>query len=545
MKKRIDNQVDGFVRREIGRPIGHLHDADNRNTISKEETSKELHSGSDDTRQTFNGFEQRSIKRIDIDQSLQKIEESERNSGLGISKSSKKLKFLKPKKIIRWLIVAIVALIISTAGYLGFKLLHAGGNVFVGNFFDIFKLEPLKQDANGRSNFLIFGTAEDDEGGNHGGKWLTDSIMILSVDQTTKNAYMVSLPRDLWVKYDSPCDVGYQGKINSVYYCESNDGKDDKSGSEAMMNKAKEVTGIEIQYYIHLNFTAVVQAVDAVGGVRVVIESDDPRGIFDDNFDWKCNFKCNMVKYPNGLTPVLDGQHALALARARGASGNTYGLPNANFDREKNQQKILKAIREKALSAGTLSNIGKITALIDALGNNLKTNIGNKYIRTIMSLASDIKSDDIKSVSLVEAGEYQVKTGLMGDASAVLPVKGLFDYSGIHQYLSRKITSDPVLIENASIEILNGSGVVGKASKLSDELSAQYYNIIKIDSAPSKIEQSYQIYQVNALKSKTAEKLSQKFGVQIISGKPSYTIEDKADIVIIVGPETTSNSTNN
>ena len=248
-----------------------------------------------------------------------------------------------------------------------------------------------------------------------------------------------------------------------------------------------------------------------------------------------------MVKYPNGLTPMLDGEHALALARARGASGNTYGLPNANFDREKNQQKILKALREKALSAGTLSNIGKVTGLIDALGGNLRTNIESKYIRSIMSLASEIKSEEIKSISLVENGEMQVRTGSVGDSSAVIPVKGLFDYTGIQNYLSRKITSDPVLIENASIVVLNGSGVVGRASNLADQLTNLEYNVVRVDSAPSKIQQTYEIYLVNESKSKTAEKISQKLGVQVIKGKPAYQLPDSADIIVVVGPETPQN----
>lgn len=542
MKRRIDNQVDGFVRRQIGRPIGHLHKEENQKHITNHAAPKQLHTGDDLTNQTASGFEERSIKRIDIDKSLQSIEETEKNSGLSPSFNKHRLiSFLKPRKIIKWAIIIIITTIIIIAGFVGYKIVTAGGNIFTGNIFEVFKQEPLLQDEKGRSNFLIFGTAEDDEGGDHGGKWLTDSIMLLSVDQQNKNAYMVSIPRDLWVKYDSPCDIGYQGKINSVYYCESNDGKDDKSGSLGLSKKVTEITGIDINYYIHLNFTALVQAVNAVGGVQILIESDDPRGIFDDNFDWKCKFKCHMVKYPNGLTPVLDGEHALALARARGASGNTYGLPNANFDREKNQQKILKALREKALSAGTLSNLGKITSLIDALGNNLRTNIESKYIRTITSLASEIKSEDIKSVSLVETGESQVKTGNVGGASSVTPIKGIFDYTGIKQYLAKKITSDPVLIENASIEVLNGSGIVGRAGKLAQQLEEEFYNITMVDNAPTKIEKTYEIYKINESKTNTVQKLSQKLGVEIISSKPNFKILDSTDIVVIVGPEKTSN----
>jgi LCP family protein required for cell wall assembly len=540
--KKNNTHIDGFVRRRVGRRIGDLHDVKNHESIIENTSNnQEFHTGSSESRQIGSLSDERSLIRSDIDESLKVLGQTEHQTGLEIGKHKKRLNF-KTKKIIKWTLIVLIVAALSVAGFIGYKVLNAGGNVFTGNIFDVFKADPLKTDSNGRSNFLIFGTAEDDEGGEHGGKWLTDSIMVLSVDQTNKNAYMLSLPRDLWVKYESACSVGYQGKMNAVYYCASDDGKDDKAGSSALSSKVSEITGLDIQYYIHLNFTAVIDAVDAVGGVQVMIESTDPRGIFDDNFDWKCNYKCHMVKYPNGLTPVLDGEHALALARARGASGNTYGLPNANFDREKNQQKILKALREKALSAGTLSNLGTITKLIDALGNNLRTNIESKYIRTIMELASSIKSDDIKSVSLVEAGDMQVKTGMVGAASSVMPFKGLFDYSGIQEYLSKKITSDPVVIENAEIEVLNGSGKAGRGSEIATELGNEKYNVTNVANAPSVISEQYQIYQIDSSKTKTASKLTEKYGVQILTTKPPISVASTTAFVIIVGPAPSSSS---
>lgn len=54
------------------------------------------------------------------------------------------------------------------------------------------------------------------------------------------------------------------------------------------------------------------------------------------------------------------------------------GLAQSNFDREKNQQKVIVALREKALSAGTLANPGKVMSLISALGDNLNTNFDTK-----------------------------------------------------------------------------------------------------------------------------------------------------------------------
>src|SRR5690606_36821939 len=109
--------------------------------------------------------------------------------------------------------------------------------------------------------------------------------------------------------------------------------------------------------------------------------SDDPRGIYDPNFDWECNHQCNYVKYPNGPAH-LDGKHAVLLARARDSTGMGYGLADGNFAREQYQQKILVALRDKAASVGTLANPAAVAQLIDSLGNNVRTNVSTGEVKT-------------------------------------------------------------------------------------------------------------------------------------------------------------------
>lgn len=535
--KKSSQVFDGFIRRKDNRKLGEHHNQQPKKTQVGGFMSR-THNSDKSSRPIQSSGSGFSIRRQDIEESLSNIDNGA-STGIklgGLKNNKPHRKRFGIKKIIILFFVILLLSGLGVAGYLGYKFISAGNNVFKGDIFGVLKNEPLKADANGRSNFIIFGTAEDDEGGEHGGRNLTDSIMVVSVDQEAKNAYMVSLPRDLWVTYDETCSVGVQGKLNATYFCASNDGVDEQAGAEALQKKAGEVLGMDIQYYIHLNFTAVVQAVDAVGGVQVVIESDDPRGIFDDNFDWKCNYKCNMVKYPNGLTPVLDGQHALALARARGASGNTYGLPNANFDREKNQQKILEALRQKALSTGTLTNLSAVTGLIDAMGKNLRTNIETKELRTMMSLATDIPPESIKSVSLVEPEDPQVTTGFIYGQSIVKPILGIYDFDGIHEYIAQKITSNPIVIENAEVVVLNGSGVVGAGQTEADKLKTDKYNVVNVSTADENITSSYVVYQLDSTKKATAEALAKRYGVSVITEKPTFSVSDGVDFVVIVGP---------
>ena len=386
MKKKQSSSIDGFVPRRVGSKLGDLHNNGTFKRRNLNQPSKELHSGDDKTNPIGQQLQGRIIDRSDIDDSLKSIDNSSQD-GLGKpERQHRRNKRLKPPhnkhRVVKIILFTLLAVVLAIGGYLAFKALSTIISVSNGNIFGLIQKQPLKEDANGRSNILIFGTAEDDKDWEHEGANLTDSIMVLSVDQTNYNAYMVSLPRDLWVTYDEGCMVGYQGKLNAVYFCASDDGSDEAAGAQALQNKVGEILGLDIQYYTHVNFTVFVDAVDAVGGIDVKIESDDPRGILDRNLDWRCNFNCYYVNYKNGETVHLDGEHALALARARNSSDG-YGLSGGNFDREKNQQKILKALREKAVSAGTLTNIVAVTDLIDALSDNLRTNFNTKEIQNI------------------------------------------------------------------------------------------------------------------------------------------------------------------
>ncbi|MGH7217848.1 MAG: LCP family protein [Candidatus Microsaccharimonas sp.] len=563
--------IDGFIPRRSDSQLGDRHLINAANAGAKKAPQKPLQRAvrrtpsqarhqdfrrkelrsTDDLQTTPIGVarEGRVIGRPDIDESLNSIDEQNDDGRLHSRKLSrkdrrrlKKESRTRKQKIRRrigfgvmWLAIAII---IAVIGFFVYKAVVAGDKVFQGNIFDIVQNEPLKEDANGRSNFLVFGTAEDDEGGEHGGANLTDSIMVLSIDQDKKDAYMLSLPRDLWVEYAMPdggaCTVGYQGKLNAQYFCASDDGTNEESGASALSEKVGDITGLDIQYYIHLNFTAVVDAVDAVGGVDVTINSEDPRGILDRNFDWKCGYRCYFVNYKNGETVHLDGEHALALARARNAAGG-YGLPNGNFDREKNQQLIIKALREKAVSAGTLTNLGAVTGLIDALGNNLRTNVQTKEIRTLMDLGTQIKTESIISLSLNDEDEMLVTTGNHNGQSIVRPYAGLMDYSEIIAYVQREISSDPFVKEEPSVSVYNGTEETGIAQLGADALEAKGFIIGDIDNAPEGTYAKIEIYQVNAEKTASAAKLAELYGVKLKTTTPPVSVTGATDFVIIIG----------
>lgn len=466
------------------------------------------------------------LSRVEIDESLNAVDERP------TEKSPKKRRFRRVRVRKKWIFLTAVVLILAITGYFVAKTLLAGGRVFNGNVFDLLgEGAKLQQDANGRTNILVFGTSEDDP--SHDGANLTDSIMMLSIDQKNKTAAMVSMPRDLWVDYGEACPSGYSGKINVVYMCGEENGGE-AAGAKKLMAKVGEVFGYDIQYYAHVNYSVVRDTVNAVGGITVTIDSSDPRGIMDRNMDWTCNYSCYLVKWPNG-TATLNGDQALALARARG-EGTGYGLSGGNFDREKYQQRIMVAIRDKALSAGTLANPIAVSGLIDALGNNLRTNFSAAEVKTLTTLAKDIKSTDIKSISLVDKDHPVVTTGMYSGQSIVRPIAGIDDFSGIQDYIKQKLAGGVIADENATIEVLNASSLSGVAKKEQTKLeSAGLVNVSIGDTSYSSSPAVVWYDLSGGAKPKTQEKLTQTIGAAAAGSTLPTGVQSDANFVILVG----------
>jgi hypothetical protein len=302
---------------------------------------------------------------------------------------------------------------------------------------------------------------------------------------------------------------------------------------------------------VHVNTSVVKDIVDAIGGIDVVIESDDPRGIYEPIFDGICykptpefkqaciDGKNQLLKLPNGPAH-LDGLHALLLAQARNSSGG-YGMSNSNFDREKNQQKVIIGIKEKAVKNGLSTNFEQVTKIMESLGNNLRTNFKASEVRTLADLLGDIDNNNIKQIPLsdTENNVYLVQTSIVGDASVVVPVAGIFDYTGIIKHIKQQISAEGWEKEGAEIEVWNGSGVVGYGSTKANELEKDGFTIGEIKNAPAGGTYSkVTIYKLSNDNPETEKKLIQQYNLSTIMQIPTelaYSAETTADFVIIFG----------
>ncbi len=468
------------------------------------------------------------LKRADISESLKAVDEETTTSkpnkkfGRNRQRSQSKSKS-KPKSKKKIISLVIVGLIILGVGYFAFKVLDITGRMVSGNIFDLLGSgTPLKQDANGRTNIVVFGTSEDDPG--HDGADLTDSILVVSLDQTKKDVAMVSMPRDMWVDYGTACPAGYSGKINAVYSCYSSNG-DENAGAKALGDKVGEVFGLDVQYFTKINYTVVRELTTALGGVTVNIDSPDSRGIYDYN---------TKLKLPNGPA-TLQGEQALAFVRARGDGGG-YGFEGSNFAREQNQQKMTVALLEKSLSAGTLANPVAVDGMLNALGNNIRTNFTTGETKTLINLAQEIDLNKITSISLVDEKTPVVTTGMYNGQSIVRPIKGIGEFSGIQGYIQRMISGGDIMSEDATIEVLNGSNQAGVAAQKQTELTQAGLLNITTGNTSFKPDKSLVWYDTTGGgKPKTQAKLASLLGGQPAGKDLPDGVVSSADFVIIIG----------
>ena len=205
---------------------------------------------------------------------------------------------------------------------------------------------------------------------------------------------------------------------------------------------------------------------------------------------------------------------------------------------EINQQKIIIALKNKAASTGTLTNIGAVSKLLDTLGNNLRTNIQTKEIRTLMQVGGEIKANDIHTLSLIDGDNAVVKTGGYGGMSVVMPSSGMFDYSGIQAFIKKNLSNNAVAKESASIVVLNGTNQVGLGQKKADTLTADGFNVISVQNAPTGTYDNVEVYKIGKGYPASEQKLTSLYNVKIKTTTPPITVDSNTKFVIIFGSAT-------
>ena len=387
---------------------------------------------------------------------------------------------------------SILVIFVGVLIYLGVSFSSAAGNILNSrngfSFKDLAGKSALKQ-TDGVTNILVLGKG----GSGHPGGQLTDTMILVRINQSDKRIAMVSLPRDLQIKLPG-------GGINKLNYAftygwekEKDQNKKNDAGAQTAVAEVQEITGVPVHYYTVVDFVGFKELVDTLGGVTVNVEKD----IYDpmypkDSFDAKGNYVKTDAYQTFSLKAgeqKLDGTTALKYARSRETT--------SDFDRAKRQQKLLLAIKEKALSLGVLTNPVKISELMQDVGNHVKTSFNASELKGVVDLAKNtdqskiinkVLDNDPKTgllISVNEGGYYlKTKSGNFKEIQAM--IKGIFGTSSSTSTVSGTTTANSA----ADIEVWNGSGTKGSGGTLADKLKKAGLNITKIDTNPEIIDET-------------------------------------------------------
>lgn len=216
---------------------------------------------------------------------------------------------------------------------------------------DLARTDPFSEITGGRPaktvdgalNLLLLGSDSRDPEKSQGdnGAARTDTIILMHIPASHDKAYLVSIPRDLYVPVPKSADGkfgGVRAKINAAYAW---------GGPPLMVQTVEGFTGVRIDHVVIIDFFGFKDVTDALGGVDLFIERDVK------------SIHTPFRQFKKG-TQHLNGEEALDYVRQR------YQFPDGDFARVRHQQEFLRALMDKAVSTGTVTNPAKLNAFLKA-----------------------------------------------------------------------------------------------------------------------------------------------------------------------------------
>ncbi|PYQ49877.1 MAG: hypothetical protein DMF59_12355, partial [Acidobacteria bacterium] len=243
-----------------------------------------------------------------------------------------------------------------------------------------------------RINILLFGIGGADHPTHDD---LADSIMLISLKPSTKQAAIVSIPRDLWVH------IGSFGthRINFAHAAGQTSGYPGQ-GPGLLCDTVSRTFNQPIHAFVRVDFDAFEKIIDDIGGVDVYCQRSFYDFLFRDGFAQGWHH--------------FDGKRALAYARYR----YVIGPEGDNFARELRQQQVINAVRDKLQRLSPQAVIRLIHAA-STLSSSTQTNLTNAQLITLYRTFHDIPQANIRHVSLKPITELFEVTRLNEPGMAV------------------------------------------------------------------------------------------------------------------------------
>jgi polyisoprenyl-teichoic acid--peptidoglycan teichoic acid transferase len=374
-----------------------------------------------------------------------------------------------------------------------------------------------------RVTILVMGI--DRRAGEEERGYLTDTMMLVTIDPVARSAAMLSIPRDLWVEIPNGFGTDTINTANR-----SGDWHNFPGGGPALAVKTVQYNlGVTVNYYVRLDFTAFITLIDTLGGVDVYNEEE-----IDDPYYPDGSYGYDPFFLPAGQH-TLDGYNALRYARTRHGA--------TDIDRARRQQQVILAAREKVMSLGMLPTlILRAPYLYQTLSDSIWTDLSLEQMVSLALLAQDIPRENIRSavIDYRYVLDYTTPEGrqvlvplrdkirvlrdeLFGSTVAIAPASG-------------QDTATLIAAEDARVMVLNGAGVENLACGTRDWLQKQGMRQVDCGTA-SRSDYSSTVIVDYTGRPYTVGWLKQVFGVSTIisSADPSSEV----DIQVILGRDWT------
>lgn len=350
--------------------------------------------------------------------------------------------------------------------------------------------EP-KLDEHGNLNIAIMGYW----GAQHNGWYLTDAMIIASINAKKWTMAMFSVPRDLYVKHPT----WSYGKINSIFAnAFYHNKKDYDASAPSILEKLTEITGIPLHYYAFIDFGWFEEFIDTLGWVKVDVKEP----IVDTSYPWANNSYVVFSIWSG--EQILDWATALKYARSRHST--------SDYDRSLRQQAIIQAIIDKLTASSTILNPTKAKNVYKKATEFIKTNLTADEILWWLPYAGTLKHKSSRQLAACAnyKREYAQAWCLLYSPpmeefwwmSVQLPAwaspSNPSNYTVVKSFVEDTVLATDFLAEPRTVRVLNGINtwenkqrrVVPVASNTAIDLVEYGYTIFDVWNAPTPQQQT-------------------------------------------------------
>lgn len=366
---------------------------------------------------------------------------------------------------------------------------------------------------------------------------LTDTIMVASYNPNTQKANLLSIPRDSYTGKNT-AKATASLKINALYNIEKT--------PEKTLKAVNEITGLDIKYYVVVKTEALIQLVDAIGGVEfnvpIDMKYDDPTQ--DLHIDLKAG------------TQKLDGEKAEQVLRFRHSNPDKNGVMttypseygNDDFGRMRTQRDFISALLKQTLKPGNIFKLGEI---LEIAHKNVETNLELSYIKDYIPYAVEFNTDNLQTATLPGTTPDMKDTNnvsifVINKKLSTELIQSMFYVDSTEETEDNTITNNintssnsissttTVKDDELKIELINGSGNTSKLEEAKTKLEEAGFKVNKTGKQQKTISKTLITNKKNA----TEEQLkNMKKALSAGSISTNKQASSQVDVTIVIGED--------